>query len=226
MTDLTRLELAAATAYKFTEKELDGTGVRYTKHAEQGGPPINPNGYGDAPWLAALTALQSLYLKHFIVETSQLHGLTQLTSLHLIDAVFNPTHLLALLGKLTMLQQLHIAQPEEMQSTGAAVEGGAEQAWPPASAAYARLTASSQLQELSLANCQLPPGIWQHVFPAGRQLTQLQSLYACSTLSPNEESSGSAVVEVGQHAAPLRLAGSDLACIMAACPYLQGLCVW
>jgi hypothetical protein len=65
-----------------------------------------------------------------------------------------------------VLQQLHIAQPEdeEMEAMGAELEGGAEQAWPPASAAYAGLTASSQLQELSLANCQLPPGIWQHFF--------------------------------------------------------------
>ena len=91
-----------------------------------------------------------------------------------------------------------------MEAMGAELEGGAEQAWPPASAAYAGLTASSQLQELSLANCQLPPGIWQHVFPVGRQLTQLQSLYACSTLPPFEESSGSGVVEVGQRSAALR----------------------
>jgi hypothetical protein len=224
MADLTRLELSAAKAHKFTEKELEGM---YTEEAEQGGPPINPNGYGSAPWLQGMTAIQSLYLKQFIVETGQLNGLSQLTSLHLIDAVFNPTNLLAVLGKLTRLQQLHIAQQEDLEeSTGAEVEGGAEQAWPPASAAYAGLTASSQLQELSLANCQLPPGIWQHVFHVGRQLTQLHSLYACHTPSHVEERTGSEVFEAGQCTAPLRLAGSDLACIVAVCPNLQELCVW
>ena len=87
MAGLTRLQLSAAKAYKFTEKELEDM---YTEDAEQGGSPINPNGYGSAPWLPALTALQSLYLKHFIVEPSQLHGLSQLTSLHLMDAVLTP----------------------------------------------------------------------------------------------------------------------------------------
>jgi hypothetical protein len=231
MTDLTRLELAAAymgkTAAAQSEYE-EWFGFYYGDGEQQGNPPTSPGGYGRTPWLQGMTALQSLYLKHFIVEPSQLHGLTQLTSLHLIDAVFNSTHLLDVPGKLTRLQHLHTAQPEdkEMEVTGAELEGGAEQAWPPASAAYAGLTASCQLQELSLTNCQLPPGIWPHVFPVGRQLTQLQSLYACCTVSPIEERSGSAGIEAGQRAKPLRLAGSDLACIVAACPNLQELCVW
>jgi hypothetical protein len=233
MTGLTRLELAASKPYKFSEKELDemDPGRHYQHDVEQANPPLHTNGYGSTPWLPALTALQSLHLKHFIVEPSKLHEVTQLTSLHLVDAVFSPTQLLALLGKLTQLQQLHVSRPEEMDSisvklTGTELHGAADRAWPPPSVEYAGLTASSQLQDLSLTNCQLPPGIWQHVFPAGRQLPQLQSLYACCALSPNAGGSGSGVVDAGQRAAPLRLAGSDLACIMSACPSLHGLGVW
>jgi hypothetical protein len=51
----------------------------------------------------------------------------------------------------------------------------AEDRSPPA-AAYAVLTASSKLQHLNLAFCTLPAGVWQHMFPTGRQLPQLQYL--------------------------------------------------
>lgn len=43
-------------------------------------------------------------------------------------------------------------------------------------AAYATLTASSQLQHLDIPNSRLPVGVWQHVFPVGRQLSQLTCL--------------------------------------------------
>ena len=45
----------------------------------------------------------------------------------------------------------------------------------PASA-YSALTASSKLQRLALHQCNLPAGVWQHMFPAGRQLPHLQEL--------------------------------------------------
>jgi hypothetical protein len=41
-------------------------------------------------------------------------------------------------------------------------------------AAYAAMTASSRLQHLNISECALPAGAWQHMFPAGRQLPQLQ----------------------------------------------------
>ena len=41
---------------------------------------------------------------------------------------------------------------------------------------FSALTASSKLQHLSLSRCWLPAGVWQHMFPAGRQLPQLRSL--------------------------------------------------
>jgi hypothetical protein len=43
-------------------------------------------------------------------------------------------------------------------------------------AAYAALTASSNLQLLHAPWCKMPPGAWQHVLPFGRQLLHLQEL--------------------------------------------------
>jgi hypothetical protein len=48
-----------------------------------------------------------------------------------------------------------------------------DQGIPPA-AAYAALTASSKLQQLDISSCVLPAGVWQYVFPVGRQLPHLQ----------------------------------------------------
>lgn len=87
-------------------------------------------GNGATPWLSSLTALQSLTLKHLSIEPSKLHGLSRLAHLHLHECTFNPSHLLALLGTLTQLQQLHILQECEGCSKD-------ELAWPPAGPAYA-----------------------------------------------------------------------------------------
>jgi hypothetical protein len=46
----------------------------------------------------------------------------------------------------------------------------------PPAASYAALTASSKLQHLNISGCTLPEGVWQHLFPAGRQLLHLQVL--------------------------------------------------
>ena len=46
----------------------------------------------------------------------------------------------------------------------------------PEVAAYSALTASSKLQHLGLTRCCLPAGVWQHMFPAGRQLPHLRVL--------------------------------------------------
>jgi hypothetical protein len=43
-------------------------------------------------------------------------------------------------------------------------------------AVYAALTASSHMQHLAISECELPAGVWQHIFPAGRQLPHLQTL--------------------------------------------------
>jgi hypothetical protein len=53
----------------------------------------------------------------------------------------------------------------------------------PPAAAFAALTASSMLQHLDISYCMLPPGVWQHVFLAGRQLPHLQLLdISCVTV--------------------------------------------
>ena len=55
----------------------------------------------------------------------------------------------------------------------------------PAAAAYAALTASNKLACLDLRRCTLPEGVWQHVFPAGRQLAHLQELDISEVYLPN-----------------------------------------
>lgn len=46
----------------------------------------------------------------------------------------------------------------------------------PVAAAFSALTASSKLRNLTIIECMLPEGIWQHVFPTGRRLPHLTSL--------------------------------------------------
>jgi hypothetical protein len=43
-------------------------------------------------------------------------------------------------------------------------------------AAYSALTASSKLQYLDISGCKVPAGVWEHMFPAGRQLPHLRVL--------------------------------------------------
>jgi hypothetical protein len=42
--------------------------------------------------------------------------------------------------------------------------------------AYSALTASSKLQHLDISGCKVPAGVWEHMFPAGRQLPHLRVL--------------------------------------------------
>ena len=46
----------------------------------------------------------------------------------------------------------------------------------PSAKAYSALTASSKLQHLDVRECTFPEGVWQHVFPAGRQLPHMREL--------------------------------------------------
>ena len=52
-------------------------------------------------------------------------------------------------------------------------------------AAYAVLTASSKLRHLDVSRSQLPVGVWQHMFPSGRQLPYLRQLDIGSIHHPN-----------------------------------------
>jgi hypothetical protein len=78
--------------------------------------------------------------------------------------------------------------------------------YPPA-AAYAALTASSQLQHLDISRSYVPEGVWQHMFIAGRQLPHLQKLNIAHVDHPGD----------GIPAAP---EGSRL---VSCCPGLQSL---
>ena len=75
-------------------------------------------------------------------------------------------------------------------------------------AAYLALVASSKLQHLDISCCRLPGGVWQHVFPAGRQLPHLQSL----DISGWMDGAGSLVLEAPE--------GSTL---VSCCPGLRSL---
>jgi hypothetical protein len=61
----------------------------------------------------------------------------------------------------------------------------------PVAAAFSALTASSKLQSLTISEClpAVPEGIWQHVFPTGRQLPHLTSLDISHPEDHDEDSS-------------------------------------
>lgn len=76
----------------------------------------------------------------------------------------------------------------------------------PPAAAYSALTTSSKLQHLNISCCQLPAGVWQHLFSPGRPLPHLRVLNISNVKHPG-----------GSAAAP---EGSSLA---SCCPRLQSL---
>jgi hypothetical protein len=73
--------------------------------------------------------------------------------------------LLRLLARLPVLRELNLQ--------------GIVGQWPQQLSAYSALTASSNLQSLTLQGCQIQTAAWPHVFPAGRQLPRLESFGAC-----------------------------------------------
>jgi hypothetical protein len=174
--------------------------------------------YYSTPWLESLTTLQWLRLERMRIEPSQLHGLSLLACLTLLGVSFNPTDLLGMLGKLTRLQQLHVTHDSRYELGQHGV------VWPVPSAAYAGLTASSQLQEIVLNQGGLPAGVWPHVFPTGRMLLQLWSMHVCCQRAYDCVSC--AAVGAGLGGAAGQHTGSGLACITTACPNLERLHVW
>jgi hypothetical protein len=158
------------------------------------------------------------------VTAAMLSGVNELTCLDLYGVVFEPA---ALAGK-SKLQELMLAQHPDavpastavgvqllsqlqhlMLLTSLKIEDmlHVEEANPPA-AAFSALTASSKLQHLHLDKCTLPAGLWQHMFPTGRQLPSLQELTLCYC---EEQPSGqSAPGPEGRH-------------LVSACPDLQQL---
>jgi hypothetical protein len=55
----------------------------------------------------------------------------------------------------------------------------------PRAAAYTAITTSSKLQHHNISGCILPAGVWQHLFPRGRQLPHLTSLSIARVCQPS-----------------------------------------
>jgi hypothetical protein len=205
----------------------------YLTHLERGN--VDPVGPDDASPalqpLQALTRLVDLHLEALgqVITSSMLSGMLHLTSLRLMGMKLEPG---ALAGK-TGLQSLRLRgfqtvggaagvsqllshlQPMQ-QLTDLSLSPGlfAVGEGSPPVAAYAALTASSKLQHLYLSSCTLPAGVWQHLFPTGRQLPHLQSLNIGCIIGAVRQPSGN-------HAAAPE--GSR---IVSCCPGLQDLDMW
>ena len=156
--------------------------------------------------LSTLTRLADLRLPQIVCRftAGMLSGVQTLTRLQLSGpyshASFDPA---ALAGK-TLLQHLELhfkalldgapgvqlLAQLQLQQKLTCLQLGMQQSWrdidprslPPA-AAFAALTASSKLQHLDVSECKLPEGVWQYMFPAGRQLPHLMTL-AFSAAAP------------------------------------------
>ena len=108
------------------------------------------------------------------LEISALEGRTQLQHLAL-RVMLSDVQVAQLLSHLQHMQQLTHLDLFDSFYTG-------EDANPPG-APYSALTASSKLAHLNLSACELPAGVWQHVFPVGRQLPHLHYLNIECTLT-------------------------------------------
>jgi hypothetical protein len=163
--------------------------------------PWPPSHHSAASMLSCLCSLTRLTLPDAALDPTALAGKTQLQHLELpccsiAGAAAGVAQLLSKLQELTQLTHLDL--------TGTLRR--VEHSNPPA-AAFSALTASSMLQHLSIRNCTVPAGVWQGMFPAGRQLQHLRALHISRVETPSN-----------QFVAPP--AGSSL---VRCCPGLQSL---
>jgi hypothetical protein len=124
-----------------------------------------------ASMLSGLCYLTSLALHGVVFEPGALAGKDKLQQLELISCDLQPHGGAGLAELLSQLQ--YQTQLTHLDLWGSVRADGESN--PPA-AAYSALTASSKLQHLGISTCKLPAGVWQHLFPTGRQLLQLTSL--------------------------------------------------
>jgi hypothetical protein len=149
--------------------------------------------------LQGLTRLQELRLRllcdwqsHHTVTASTLSGLQQLTHIELKARASHTCELEP--GALAVKTQLHhlelvklriaggsagvlllMSHLQQMQQlTFLSLRDSLESTAP--AATYSALTVSSKLQHVDVSDCVLPAGVWQHMFPDGRQLPHLQVL--------------------------------------------------
>jgi hypothetical protein len=131
-------------------------------------------------------------------EPRVLAGKTQLQHLQLSCDVDSITGGAQLMSQLQPLQQLtHLGLPNTTWW---------EEDMP--AAALSALTASSKLQHLDIGRLHLPPGAWQHVFPASRQLPHLSSLNIAGITQPE---------------IPSRYSAPEGSRLVGCCPGLQAL---
>jgi hypothetical protein len=123
-----------------------------------------------ASMLSGAHQLKCLQLSASVWEADVIAGKTKLQHLHVPGSVLigGAAAEAQLLSHLQHMQQLtHL----DMTSALRRMDDGKL-----AAAAYSALTASSNLQLLSVSGCTMPEGVWQHLFPAGGQLPHLRSL--------------------------------------------------
>jgi hypothetical protein len=116
----------------------------------------------------SLTRLQLAAGQHHVYcEPAVLAGKTLLQHLELqFKAMLDGAQGVQMLAQLQLQQELTCLKLHDSSKP---------RSLPPA-AAFAALTASSKLQHLDVSRCSLPEDMWQHVFPAGRQLPHLRVL--------------------------------------------------
>ena len=132
-----------------------------------------------------LQRLTCLALKGFGMDPAVLAGKTLLQHLQLEDCWFDRaprsavSKLMAHLQPLQQLTSLNLhnsaLDDEDSQISSPRYWTGEPRPGSAPVSAYEALTASSKLQHLDLSLWKLPLGVWQHLFPAGRQLPHLTS---------------------------------------------------
>jgi hypothetical protein len=104
-----------------------------------------------------------------LLEPDALAGVTQLQHLELVYCQIVGNGAAQLLPHVQHMQQLtYLDLGASICSRGLNL--------PAAAAVYSALTASSELQHLSINRCTILAGAWQHMFPTGRQLLHLREL--------------------------------------------------
>jgi hypothetical protein len=147
------------------------------------------------------------------VEPATLAGMTMLQHLSLrgVRVAGAAAGEAQLLSHLQPMQQLtHLS----LRSSLVADSGSEEVTGP--TTAYGALTASSMLQHLDISKCWLHTDVWQHMFPAGRQLPHLTTLDVADIfLLPT----GHGVIS------PLSRTRPASSLLVSCCPSLHDLCL-
>jgi hypothetical protein len=176
----------------------------------------------------ALSTLEHLTILALAAETDYMvylegAGLAGMTNLRILDLAscigtgvsispgrcggYGDEYILQYLPQLQQLRHLHMHGSLHDQSPYSTMTA----------AAYSALTSSSALQSLSLTNCKVPPGVWQHMFSTGKQMTSLTSLDLDGVVQRSE----GLQPEGGRQVVYLLAAAPTGTCLASCCPSLQ-----